>query len=138
MIEKIETESQGFYTEMKTIKMLFDNQPPATDLELCDLWMREMHGHYARVGAGIEPRAKALFAQATVDVVTNCPEEQYKRFKSSTTLTEAMVSASYPHTAKVVFACKSLLKLMEIASDDYRTLISAVKQEKGMAPRNAV
>jgi len=134
MIEQIETEARKLYDEMEGIKLLFDNQPTATDLELCDRWMREVMAYYLRLG-GIEPRAKGLFAQATVDVVTNCPEEQYKRFKSTNSMVETLVAAQYPHAAKCVGGCKNLMKLIEMTFENYRTLLASARKEKELAPR---
>jgi hypothetical protein len=133
----IEQQAVKFCKQLDAIKPLFDSQPPAHDLNMCDEWLRDMHGRYLQV-VGIDARAKGLFAQAMAAVIRTTTDEEFKRFKNSSSLVEYVAQCDYPNTGMLVASCKELLRLMQMASDNYRTLISAVKQEKGMAPRNAV
>lgn len=122
---------------MERLSELMDSQPSAKDLDQCDLFLRELGSRYARV-AELHGKAKALWAEAVANIIQFTPEEEYKRFKNSSTLVEEIAAAQYPMVCRLMHGCESSLNLFKVVSDNYRTLISAFKQEREYSTRNQV
>ncbi len=132
---QIEEQARKMYGEMSGVKKLFEEQPSAEDITACDGWLRRMHGQYLYI-SGVNARAQGLFAQAVANIIDFTPEEEFKKVKNSSTLTEHYAAAQFPNTKKVLEASHHLLVLMRMTSENYRTLMASVREEKKMSPRS--
>jgi len=62
--------------------------------------------------------------------ITTAPEEEYKRIKHSSTLTDYYVKGKYPKATAIFEQCRAVQKLLLVTSDNYRTLLSSFRQER--------
>ena len=103
--------------------------PSAEHLEECDDFLRQLSAYYSRytVISGIN---ESIYSQMLMTCIRDMPEEEYKRIKHSSTLTDYYVKGKYPKATAIFEQCRVLQKLLLITSDNYRTLLSSFRQER--------
>jgi polysaccharide pyruvyl transferase WcaK-like protein len=62
--------------------------------------------------------------------IRDMPEEEYKRVKHSSTLTDFYVKGKYPKATAIFEQCRSVKQLLLTTSELYRTLLSSFRQER--------
>jgi polysaccharide pyruvyl transferase WcaK-like protein len=103
--------------------------PSAEDLDSCDEYLRQLSAYYSRytVISGIN---ESIYSQLLMSCIRDMPEEEYKRVKHSSTLTDFYIKGKYPKATAIFEQCRSIKNLLVITSDNYRTLLSSFRQER--------
>lgn len=103
--------------------------PSAEHLDECDEYLRQLSSYYARytVIAGMN---ESIFAQLLMTCIRDMAEEEYKRVKHSSTLTDFYIKGKYPKATAIFEQCRAVKQLLTVTSDNYRTLLSSFRHEK--------
>ena len=119
-------EIQSFLEE---INSWITTAPSAEHLEECDDFLRQLSAYYSRytVISGIN---ESIYSQMLMTCIRDMPEEEYKRIKHSSTLTDYYVKGKYPKATAIFEQCRAVQKLLLVTSDNYRTLLSSFRQER--------
>jgi hypothetical protein len=125
-----------YNTQMMEIKNFCDEvntwisvAPSAEDLDSCDEYLRQLSAYYSRytVISGIN---ESIYSQLLMICIRDMSEEEYKRIKHSSTLTDYYVKGKYPKATAIFEQCRAVKQLLLITSDNYRTLLSSFRQER--------
>jgi hypothetical protein len=125
-----------YNTQMMEIKNFCDEvnawistAPSAEHLEECDEYLRQLSSYYSRytVISGIN---ESIYSQLLMICIRDMSEEEYKRIKHSSTLTDYYVKGKYPKATAIFEQCRAIKQLLLITSDNYRTLLSSFRQER--------
>jgi hypothetical protein len=125
-----------YNTQMMEIKNFCDEvnawistAPSAEYLEECDEYLRQLSAYYSRytVISGIN---ESIYSQLLMICIRDMSEEEYKRIKHSSTLTDYYVKGKYPKATAIFEQCRAVKQLLLITSDNYRTLLSSFRQER--------
>jgi hypothetical protein len=98
-------------------------------LDECDEYLRQLSAYYSRYTV-ISGMNESIFSQMMMICIRDMPEEEYKRIKHSSTLTDYYVKGKYPKATAIFEQCRSVQKLLLVTSDNYRTLLSSFRQER--------
>ena len=103
--------------------------PSAENLDECDEFLRQLSAYYSRytVISGIN---ESIYSQLLMICIRDMPEEEYKRVKHSSTLTDFYIKGKYPKATATFEQCRAIKHLLTITSDNYRTLLSSFRQER--------
>ena len=103
--------------------------PSAENLDECDEFLRQLSAYYSRytVISGIN---ESIYSQLLMMCIRDMPEEEYKRVKHSSTLTDFYIKGKYPKATAIFEQCRAIKNLITITSDNYRTLLSSFRQER--------
>ena len=119
-------EIQAFLEELNT---WITTAPSAEHLEECDDFLRQLSGYYSRYTV-ISGLNESIYAQMMMSCIRDMPDEEYKRIKHSSTLTDYYVKGKYPKATAIFEQCRAVQKLLLVTSDNYRTLLSSFRQER--------
>ena len=119
-------EIQAFCDE---VNAWISTAPSAEDLDSCDEYLRQLSAYYSRYTV-ISGMNESIFAQMMMICIRDMPEEEYKRIKHSSTLTDYYVKGKYPKATAIFERCRAGQKLLLVTSDNYRTLLSSFRQER--------
>jgi len=103
--------------------------PSAENLDECDEFLRQLSAYYSRYTfiSGIN---ESIYSQLLMMCIRDMPEEEYKRVKHSSTLTDFYIKGKYPKATAIFEQCRAIKNLLTITSDNYRTLLSSFRQER--------
>ena len=103
--------------------------PSGENLDECDEFLRQLSAYYSRytVISGIN---ESIYSQLLMMCIRDMPEEEYKRVKHSSTLTDFYIKGKYPKATAIFEQCRAIKNLLTITSDNYRTLLSSFRQER--------
>jgi len=79
--------------------------PSAEMLDECDEYLRQLSAYYSRYTV-ISGMNESIFAQMMMSCIRDMPEEEYKRIKHSSTLTDYYVKGKYPKATAIFEQCK--------------------------------
>ena len=119
-------EIQAFLEELNA---WITTAPSAEHLEECDDFLRQLSGYYSRYTV-ISGLNESIYAQLMMSCIRDMPDEEYKRIKHSSTLTDYYVKGKYPKATAIFEQCRAVQKLLLVTSDNYRTLLSSFRQER--------
>ena len=119
-------EIQAFLEELNS---WITTAPSAEHLEECDDFLRQLSGYYSRYTV-ISGLNESIYAQMMMSCIRDMPDEEYKRIKHSSTLTDYYVKGKYPKATAIFEQCRAVQKLLLVTSDNYRTLLSSFRQER--------
>ena len=119
-------EIQAFLEELNA---WITTAPSAEHLEECDDFLRQLSGYYSRYTV-ISGLNESIYAQMMMSCIRDMPDEEYKRIKHSSTLTDYYVKGKYPKATAIFEQCRAVKKLLIVTSDNYRTLLSSFRQER--------
>jgi hypothetical protein len=103
--------------------------PSAEDLDSCDEYLRQLSAYYSRYTV-ISGMNESIYSFLMMTCIRDMPEEEYKRVKHSSTLTDFYVKGKYPKATAIFEQCRAVQKLLLVTSDNYRTLLSSFRQER--------
>ena len=103
--------------------------PSGEDLDSCDQFLRQLSAYYSRYTV-ISGMNESIYSQLLMMCIRDMPEEEYKRIKHSSTLTDYYVKGKYPKATAIFEQCRAVKQLLLITSDNYRTLLSSFRQER--------
>lgn len=103
--------------------------PSAEMLDECDDFLKQLSAYYSRYTV-ITGMNESIYSQMLMTCIRDMPEEEYKRIKHSSTLTDYYVKGKYPKATAIFEQCRAVQKLLVITSDNYRTLLSSFRQER--------
>jgi hypothetical protein len=103
--------------------------PSGEDLDSCDEFLRQLSAYYSRYTV-ISGMNESIYSQLLMMCIRDMPEEEYKRIKHSSTLTDYHVKGKYPKATAIFEQCRAVKQLLLITSDNYRTLLSSFRQER--------
>jgi hypothetical protein len=103
--------------------------PSAEDLDSCDEYLRQLSAYYSRYTV-ISGMNESIYSQLLMMCIRDMPDEEYKRVKHSSTLTDFYIKGKYPKATAIFEQCRSVKHLLVITSDNYRTLLSSFRQER--------
>jgi hypothetical protein len=103
--------------------------PSAEDLDSCDEYLRQLSAYYSRYTV-ISGMNESIYSYLMMSCIRDMPEEEYKRVKHSSTLTDFYVKGKYPKATAIFEQCRAVQKLLIVTSDNYRTLLSSFRQER--------
>jgi hypothetical protein len=103
--------------------------PSAEDLDSCDEYLRQLSAYYSRYTV-ISGMNESIYSYLMMSCIRDMPEEEYKRVKHSSTLTDFYVKGKYPKATAIFEQCRAVQKLLLVTSDNYRTLLSSFRQER--------
>ena len=119
-------EIQAFLEELNA---WITTAPSAEHLEECDDFLRQLSGYYSRYTV-ISGLNESIYAQMMMSCIRDMPDEEYKRIKHSSTLTDYYIKGKYPKATAIFEQCRAVQKLLLVTSDNYRTLLSSFRQER--------
>jgi polysaccharide pyruvyl transferase WcaK-like protein len=73
---------------------------------------------------------ESIYAYLMMTCIKNMPDEEYKKIKHSSTLTDYYIKGKYPNATAIFEQCRAVQKLLIVTSDNYRTLLSSFRQER--------
>ena len=94
-------EIQSFCEEVNT---WISVAPSAEMLDECDQYLRQLSAYYSRYTV-ISGMNESIFAQMMMSCIRDMPEEEYKRIKHSSTLTDYYVKGKYPKATAIFEQC---------------------------------
>jgi polysaccharide pyruvyl transferase WcaK-like protein len=103
--------------------------PSAEDLDSCDEYLRQLSAYYSRYTV-ISGMNESIYSYLMMTCIRDMSEEEYKRVKHSSTLTDFYVKGKYPKATAIFEQCRAVQKLLLVTSDNYRTLLSSFRQER--------
>jgi hypothetical protein len=103
--------------------------PSAEHLEECDEYLRQLSAYYSRYTV-ISGMNESIYSQLLMMCIRDMAEDEYKRIKHSSTLTDYYVKGKYPKATAIFEQCRAVKQLLLITSDNYRTLLSSFRQER--------
>ena len=103
--------------------------PSAEDLDSCDEYLRQLSAYYSRYTV-ISGMNESIYSQLLMMCIRDMPEEEYKRIKHSSTLTDYYVKGKYPKATAIFEQCRAVKQLLLTTSELYRTLLSSFRQER--------
>jgi polysaccharide pyruvyl transferase WcaK-like protein len=103
--------------------------PSAEDLDSCDEYLRQLSAYYSRYTV-IFGMNESIYSYLMMSCIRDMPEEEYKRVKHSSTLTDFYVKGKYPKATAIFEQCRAVQRLLLVTSDNYRTLLSSFRQER--------
>ena len=103
--------------------------PSAEMLDECDDYLRQLSAYYSRYTV-ISGMNESIYSYLMMSCIRDMPEEEYKRVKHSSTLTDFYVKGKYPKATAIFEQCRAVKQLLLITSDNYRTLLSSFRQER--------
>ena len=103
--------------------------PSAEMLDECDEYLRQLSAYYSRYTV-ISGMNESIYSQLLMMCIRDMGEEEYKRIKHSSTLTDYYVKGKYPKATAIFEQCRAVKQLLLITSDNYRTLLSSFRQER--------
>jgi hypothetical protein len=125
-----------YNTQMMEIKAFSDEvnawistAPSGEDLDSCDEFLRQLSAYYSRYTV-ISGMNESIYSYLMMTCIRDMPEEEYKRVKHSSTLTDFYVKGKYPKATAIFEQCRAVKQLLLITSDNYRTLLSSFRQER--------
>jgi len=91
--------------------------PSAEMLDECDEFLRQLSAYYSRytVISGIN---ESIYSQMLMTCIRDMPEEEYKRVKHSSTLTDYYIKGKYPKATAIFEQCRAMQKLLLVTSDN--------------------
>ena len=119
-------EIKGFCEEVNT---WISVAPSAEHLEECDEYLLQLSAYYSRYTV-ISGMNESIYSYLMMTCIRDMPEEEYKRVKHSSTLTDFYVKGKYPKATAIFEQCRAVQKLLLVTSDNYRTLLSSFRQER--------
>jgi len=103
--------------------------PSAEMLDECDEYLRQLSAYYSRYTA-ISGMNESIYSYLMMTCIRDMPEEEYKRVKHSSTLTDFYVKWKYPKATAIFEQCRAVKQLLLTTSELYRTLLSSFRQER--------
>ena len=103
--------------------------PSAEMLDECDEYLRQLSAYYSRY-TFISGMNESIYSYLMMTCIRDMPEEEYKRVKHSSTLTDFYVKGKYPKATAIFEQCRAVQRLLLVTSDNYRTLLSSFRQER--------
>jgi len=103
--------------------------PSAEDLDSCDEYLRQLSAYYSRYTV-ISGMNESIYSYLMMTCIRDMPEEEYKRVKNSSTLTDYYVKGKYPKATAIFEQCRAVKQLLLTTSELYRTLLSSFRQER--------
>jgi len=103
--------------------------PSAEMLDECDEYLRQLSAYYSRYTV-ISGLNESIYSQLLMMCIRDMPEEEYKRIKHSSTLTDYYVKGKYPKATAIFEQCRAVKQLLLTTSELYRTLLSSFRQER--------
>jgi hypothetical protein len=103
--------------------------PSGEDLDSCDEFLRQLSAYYSRYTV-ISGMNESIYSQLLMMCIRDMAEDEYKRIKHSSTLTDYYVKGKYPKATAIFEQCRAVKQLLIITSDNYRTLLSSFRQER--------
>jgi replicative superfamily II helicase len=103
--------------------------PSAEMLDECDEYLRQLSAYYSRYTV-ISGMNESIYSYLMMSCIRDMPEEEYKRVKHSSTLTDFYVKGKYPKATAIFEQCRAIQRLLIVTSDNYRTLLSSFRQER--------
>ena len=81
--------------------------PSAENLDECDEFLRQLSAYYSRYTfiSGIN---ESIYSQLLILCIRDMPEEEYKRVKHSSTLTDFYIKGKYPKATAIFEQCRSI------------------------------
>lgn len=113
------------------INAWIESAPSAEYLEQCDEFLRQLSSYYARYTV-IHGINESIYANLLMKCIREMTDEEYKRIKHSSTLTDMYIKGLYPNATAIFEQCRALKQLMLLTSDNYRTLLSSFRQERAL------
>ena len=103
--------------------------PSAEMLDECDEYLRQLSAYYSRYTV-ISGMNESIYSQLLMICIRDMAEEEYKRIKHSSTLTDYYVKGKYPKATAIFEQCRGVKQLLLTTSELYRTLLSSFRQER--------
>jgi polysaccharide pyruvyl transferase WcaK-like protein len=103
--------------------------PSAEHLDSCDEYLRQLSAYYSRYTV-ISGMNESIYSYLMMTCIRDMPEEEYKRVKHSSTLTDFYVKGKYPKATAIFEQCRAVKQLLLVTSELYRTLLSSFRQER--------
>lgn len=131
------------YTEfskfLESTRLLLENQPPASDLDASDAWLRELN---AVMGLAAQMRGKAEAMQATLTALAlqslDIASDEYKKLKSSSTLMSMYAASLRPKMWALTVEAIQIGYILSSAAENTRTLMSSWRLERDIEARTTV
>lgn len=133
----IELDLNSVSRVLDDISKLIDNSPGVENLSVCDEHLRKMRSQYAYL-AKLIGDLNAEHARQSYTIIKAMPDDEWKRVARSTTLGVRYIDGQLKWLISLLDRAKSLRDLLKIGSDEYRTLISARKEEIQSQLRSSV
>jgi len=106
--------------------------PSGNDLDAVSAWFQELSAWYARY-TEIAGKSERIYTEMLMKTIKNMPEEEYKRVKNSSTLTDQYVRGMYPMATAIFTQCSAIKTMLTTVSDNYRALLYSYRQERNMS-----
>ena len=125
-----------YNTQMMEIKAFCDEvnawistAPSAEMLDECDQYLRQLSAYYSRYTV-ISGMNESIYSQLLMMCIRDMAEDEYKRIKHSSTLTDYYIKGKYPKATAIFEQCRGVKQLLLTTSELYRTLLSSFRQER--------
>jgi hypothetical protein len=118
---------------------LIDNQPPCSDLNDSDTWLRDVNTMYSRCAqmTGIAKAFQAQLMTATINKI-DVDGDTWKKIKNSSTMIEKYVAGLYPGYWAICEETLSLYKALAHVCENTRTLMSSWRLERQIDSKTKV
>jgi hypothetical protein len=108
---------------------LLSSGPGADDLDGMAAWISEMNAAFARL-AQLTGECEAVYARLVQHELSTIEEDDLKKIKHSSTLTELWVRGKYPEAYATVAKMERMNKVFTEVLQNSRTLLASYRQER--------
>ncbi len=122
---------------LESAELLLSSGPGADDLDGMSAWIASMNAAFAR-WAQLAGECETIYARLAQLEISQISEEDFKRIKGSSTLTELWVKGKYPDAWSVVIRMERMGKVFTEVLQNSRTLLASWRQEREFEIRSTI
>jgi hypothetical protein len=120
------SQARAFLANAET---LLSSGPGADDLDGMAAWISEMNAAFARL-AQLAGECEAVYARLVQHELSTIEDEELKKIKHSSTLTELWVRGKYPEAYATVAKMERMARVFTEVLQNSRTLLASYRQER--------
>ena len=128
-----ENDGKAIYEEIKFFSVetndFINSQPSAKNLDASEKFLRRLNAVHAR-HAEIAGKAESFFNALMYHAISTMSDEEFKKIKNSSTLTERYVIGKYPKAGAVYKEIERLGRVLQSTAENTRTLLSSYRLER--------
>lgn len=121
---------------LRDIDDLLQNQPSAEDLKSSTEWLTMLNGMYSR-WSQVHGEVQSLYARLIYTMISAMSDEEYKKIKTSSTLTDLYIRGKYPEFSEVHERLTVMEKVLSQVSQNTRTLMSSWRAQNDFSNRQS-
>ena len=116
---------------LDTLNAFLESQPPADDLDSSSAWLIDLNAYYSR-WAQVQGDIETMYAQLVHREISGMEEDEFKKIKNSSTLTDLYVKGKYHVVSRLLVELQNKGRVLAQVSENTRTLLASWRREQEM------